>query len=91
MLYVPISSITAVRVRQSSRIHNLPSYLSSLPLMHKAFFARSCDEPSLYQKAFSYPLWIEAMNKEIYALTVNKNWKLVNMPKGIKDIGSKWV
>lgn len=31
------------------------------------------------------------MNKEIYALTVNKNWELVDRPKGIKDIGSKWI
>ncbi|KAL8145624.1 hypothetical protein AgCh_003680 [Apium graveolens] len=46
---------------------------------------------SSYKEASSNPLWIEAMNKEIHALQENKTWELVDLPKGKKAIGSKWV
>lgn len=41
-----------------------------IPTYHKAFISNSCDikEPSLYAEASTYPLWVEAMNKEIAAL-----------------------
>jgi hypothetical protein len=31
------------------------------------------------------------MNDELNALSINKTWSLVPLPKGKKTIGSKWV
>ncbi|GKC41214.1 putative RNA-directed DNA polymerase [Tanacetum coccineum] len=35
--------------------------------------------------------WVEAMNNEIEALNRNKTWTIVELPKGRKPIGCKWV
>lgn len=37
------------------------------------------------------PKWKEPMDKEIQALDKNKAWSMVDLPKGKKAIGSKWV
>ncbi|GJT23002.1 VIER F-box protein 2 [Tanacetum coccineum] len=48
-------------------------------------------EPSNYYDAASDPKWIEAMNKEIDALYRNFTWSIVDLPKGRKAIGCKWI
>ncbi|GJU99891.1 ribonuclease H-like domain-containing protein [Tanacetum coccineum] len=35
--------------------------------------------------------WVDAMNSEMDALYRNNTWKLADLPKGRKAIGSKWV
>ena len=35
--------------------------------------------------------WKEAVNDEIDSLISNKTWKLVDLPRGCKTIGCKWV
>ncbi|RDY02432.1 hypothetical protein CR513_14105, partial [Mucuna pruriens] len=51
-------------------------------------------EPSTFQEAVSgsdASLWMTAMQEEIEALHRNKTWNLVELPKGRKAIGNKWV
>ena len=36
-------------------------------------------------------LWKEAMNDEIKSLHEKNTWELVNLPSGVKAIGSRWV
>ncbi|XP_022040102.1 uncharacterized protein LOC110942636 [Helianthus annuus] len=48
-------------------------------------------EPSSYNEAIKDPRWIEAMNKEMEALNRNNTWVVVDLPKGRKPIGCKWV
>ncbi|KAJ0591220.1 putative RNA-directed DNA polymerase [Helianthus annuus] len=48
-------------------------------------------EPSSYNEAIKDPKWIEAMNCEMEALNRNKTWVVVDLPKGRKPIGCKWV
>ncbi|KAJ0875397.1 putative RNA-directed DNA polymerase [Helianthus annuus] len=48
-------------------------------------------EPSSYTEAIKDPRWIEAMNKEMEALNRNNTWVVVDLPKGRKPIGCKWV
>lgn len=66
---------------------------SDLPCEKKCIISKICDiiEPSSYSEASQHPLWIEAMNKELVALSANNTWKLTDLPKGKKAIGSKWV
>lgn len=49
------------------------------------------DEPRDYKKASQNPHWVKAMENEIQALKTNQTWKVVNLPKGKKPIGCKWV
>ncbi|GJW02693.1 ribonuclease H-like domain-containing protein [Tanacetum coccineum] len=48
-------------------------------------------EPSNYYEAASDPKWIEAMNEEIDALYRNFTWAIIDLPKGRKAIGCKWL
>ncbi|RDX70843.1 hypothetical protein CR513_49870, partial [Mucuna pruriens] len=51
-------------------------------------------ESSSFQEALrssDVSLWMTAMQEEIEALHRNKTWNLVELPKGRKAIGCKWV
>ena len=50
--------------------------------------------PVTYEEAMQSDeraLWKEAMNDEIKSLHENNTWELVNLPSGVKAIGSRWV
>nr|GEU56134.1 putative ribonuclease H-like domain-containing protein [Tanacetum cinerariifolium] len=42
-------------------------------------------------QALKDPSWIEAMQEELLQFKMQKVWVLVDLPKGKRDIGSKWV
>ena len=48
-------------------------------------------EPTTYPQAASNPKWVDAMDKELYALDVNDTWEVTELPEGKKAISSKWV
>ncbi|GKB74092.1 ribonuclease H-like domain-containing protein, partial [Tanacetum coccineum] len=48
-------------------------------------------EPKSYLEASKYPHWTDAMNQEMDALLRNETWEIVELPKGRKAIGSKWI
>ncbi|GJW64924.1 putative RNA-directed DNA polymerase [Tanacetum coccineum] len=48
-------------------------------------------EPKSFEEAAKHQPWIDAMNSEMDALYRNNTWDLVELPKGRKAIGSKWV
>ncbi|GJR96370.1 ribonuclease H-like domain-containing protein, partial [Tanacetum coccineum] len=48
-------------------------------------------EPKSFEEAAKHQPWIDAMNSEIDAFYRNNTWDLVELPKGRKVIGSKWV
>ncbi len=51
-------------------------------------------EPKTAKDALSSPdkaEWKEAMEKEMESLYANNVWKLVELPKDRKTVGSKWV
>ncbi|GKA31493.1 ribonuclease H-like domain-containing protein, partial [Tanacetum coccineum] len=48
-------------------------------------------EPTNYYEAATDPRWVEAMNDEIDALYRNHTWTIVDLPKGRKAIGNKWI
>lgn len=54
----------------------------------------SSEEPEKYKQAISCKdkdKWIAAMNEELQDIEKNKTWSLVDLPKGRKSIGCKWV
>lgn len=48
-------------------------------------------EPMYYHEADAHPQWTAAMQHELTALINNDTWDLVDLPKGKKAIGSRWV
>ncbi|GJW89514.1 putative RNA-directed DNA polymerase [Tanacetum coccineum] len=48
-------------------------------------------EPTSYYEVTKDPKWIEAMNEEIDALYRNYTWTIVDLPRGRKAIGNKWI
>lgn len=52
------------------------------------------DEPKTFEEAMrsiDAVFWKEAINSEMESILSNKTWELVDLPKGSKAIGSKWI
>nr|GEY14787.1 ribonuclease H-like domain-containing protein [Tanacetum cinerariifolium] len=49
------------------------------------------EESKRVHQALKDPSWIETMQKELFQFKMQKVWVLVDLPKGKRAIGSKWV
>ncbi|GKA06123.1 putative ribonuclease H-like domain-containing protein [Tanacetum coccineum] len=49
------------------------------------------EEPKRISQALKDPAWIEAMQEELLQFKLQKVWILVDLPKGYRIIGTKWV
>nr|GEZ25615.1 hypothetical protein [Tanacetum cinerariifolium] len=60
---------------------------------HTCMFAcfLSQEEPKRVHQALKDPSWIEAMQDELLQFKMQEVWVLVDLPKGKRAIGSKWV
>ncbi|RVW17578.1 Retrovirus-related Pol polyprotein from transposon RE1 [Vitis vinifera] len=47
--------------------------------------------PKNIQEAFEIPEWKEAVMEEIRALEKNETWEVMNLPRGKKPVGCKWI
>nr|GEV06301.1 ribonuclease H-like domain, reverse transcriptase, RNA-dependent DNA polymerase [Tanacetum cinerariifolium] len=48
-------------------------------------------EPRKVSQAFDDESWVEAMQEELLQFSLQKVWRLVNLPYGKNAIGTKWV
>ena len=48
-------------------------------------------EPWNIVKELEDESWVEAMQEELLQFKIQKVWVLVDLPKGMKGIGTKWV
>ncbi|GJZ18255.1 putative ribonuclease H-like domain-containing protein [Tanacetum coccineum] len=51
----------------------------------------SQEEPKRISQALRDPAWVEAMQEELLQFKLQKVWILVDLPKGHRIIGTKWV
>jgi len=49
------------------------------------------DDPVSYEEVIKSKKWRDAMKKEIEAIEKNKTWELIELSKGVKPIGVKWL
>ncbi|GKE01376.1 putative ribonuclease H-like domain-containing protein, partial [Tanacetum coccineum] len=49
------------------------------------------EEHAMVIQALTDPIWIEAMQEELLQFKLQKVWTLVDLPKGKRAIGTKWV
>ncbi|GJS90657.1 putative ribonuclease H-like domain-containing protein [Tanacetum coccineum] len=61
--------------------------------LHTCLFAcfLSQEEPKRIAKALCDPAWVEAMQEELLQFKLQKVWILVDLPKGKRAIGTKWI
>ena len=75
--------------------HPLSNFVSfeNLSSSYRAFVSRlsSIKIPKSVQEALSDENWKKAMLEEMNALKKNNTWELVNLPKGKRKVGCKWV
>ncbi|GJZ08068.1 putative ribonuclease H-like domain-containing protein [Tanacetum coccineum] len=85
---VDMSNITTTYLVPSTpntRIHKDHS------LDHVIGDVQSGEEPKRIAKALSDSAWVEAMQEELLQFKLQKVWVLVDLPKGKRAIGTKWV
>ena len=82
-------------VRRSSRVSTKPSYLDDYVLLAEVECERLLmvinNEPWDYNEAKEMQVWVDACKDELFSIEKNKTWILVDLPKGFKSIGLKWV
>ena len=91
-LDIPIAIKKGVRSCTSHPIAKFISY-HRLSENYRAFSSSLSNLviPKTIQEAWSNPNWKHAVLEEMSALKKNQTWEIVNLPKGKKTIGCKWV
>ena len=84
-----------VQPRRSTRVSNKPLYLEDYVLLADEECERLLmvinDEPWDFTEARKLQVWIDACLDKISSIEKNNTWILVDLPKGVKPIGLKWV
>ncbi|KAM2688154.1 hypothetical protein EV2_010837 [Malus domestica] len=64
-----------------------------LSASHASFLSQLANnvEPKNFQEAVCMPVWRDATHDELKALNENKTWSVVDLPKGKKAVGSRWI
>ena len=81
--------------RRSSRVSTKPSYFDEYVLLAEIECERLLmvinNEPWDYNEAKEHKVWVKACEEELTSIEKNNTWVLVELPKGFKPIGLKWV
>ena len=80
----------ATEVRRSTRIRGPPNRFGEWVNSASVQETQST-EPDTVQEALNCSEWKEAMEQEIASLESNDVYELVDLPKGKKPVGCKWV
>ena len=82
---------------RSGRVIRQPERYGLMSVEGEAFTAvidETVDDPTSYTQAMGSSdanLWQKAMDAEIGSMDKNSVWTLVDLPEGVKPIGSKWI
>ncbi|GJW84955.1 putative ribonuclease H-like domain-containing protein [Tanacetum coccineum] len=73
------------------RIHNIHPKSQILGDPKSAVQTRSKEEPKKIFEALQDDNWVQAMQEELLQFKLQQVWVLVDLPHGMKVIGTKWV
>ncbi|RVX03686.1 putative mitochondrial protein [Vitis vinifera] len=80
---------------RSCTLHPISNFVSYNSLSAKCrAFTTNLDRiqlPKNIQEAFEIPEWKEVVMEEIRALEKNETWEVMNLPRGKKPVGCKWI
>ena len=75
--------------------HSITNYLNyeMVSTNYRTFLTTLNQEtiPTTIEEACQYPQWKVAIDEEMQALIKNQTWEVVNLEKGIKPVGCRWV
>jgi Reverse transcriptase (RNA-dependent DNA polymerase) len=90
--------------RASSRLRDFVTYKVCYPIQdfiiydnvapqYKALLTSISNQkgPSNFEEVINQPVWCKTMKEELDALERNETWEIVQLPKGKKVVGCKWV
>ncbi|GJS80970.1 putative ribonuclease H-like domain-containing protein [Tanacetum coccineum] len=61
------------------------------PVLQEILLRFCQEEPKRVSQALRDPAWVKAMQEELLQFKLQKVWILVDLPKGYRAIGTKWV
>nr|GEX77923.1 hypothetical protein [Tanacetum cinerariifolium] len=70
---------------------DLSNMESSIPASLTVTFKIHKEEPKKIFNTLKEPSWVESMQEELLQFKIQNVWILVDCPKGIRPIGTKWV
>ncbi|GJR32020.1 putative ribonuclease H-like domain-containing protein [Tanacetum coccineum] len=90
---------THIQTRQKTKNMEEQSFIAiihqktNLKLLQYCLFScfLSQEEPKKIFDALKDPSWVEAMQEELLQFKIQNVWVLVDCPKGVRPIGTKWV
>nr|GEU33326.1 putative ribonuclease H-like domain-containing protein [Tanacetum cinerariifolium] len=88
---ITVSPIPTSRVHKDHPVTQIIGDLSYAPQTRSMTRMVKDQEPKRVHQALKDPSWIEAMQEELLQFKMQKVWVLVDLPKGKRAIGSKWV
>nr|GEY40901.1 hypothetical protein [Tanacetum cinerariifolium] len=88
---ITVSPIPITRVHKDHPVSQIIGDLSSAPQTRSMTRMVKDQEPKRVHQALKDPRWIEAIQEELLQFKMQKVWVLVDLPKGKRAIGSKWV
>nr|GEU62119.1 putative ribonuclease H-like domain-containing protein [Tanacetum cinerariifolium] len=88
---ITVSPIPTTRVYKDHHVTQIIGDLYSAAQTRSMARMVKEQEPKKVHQALKDPSWIEAMQEELLQFKMQKVWVLVDLPKGKRAIGSKWV
>nr|GEU61555.1 hypothetical protein [Tanacetum cinerariifolium] len=88
---ITISHIPTTRVYKDHPVTQIIGDIFLAPQTRSMTRMVKEQEPKRVHQALKDPSWIEAMQEKLLQFKMKKVWVLVDLPKGKRAIGSKWV
>ena len=92
---LPIALRKPIRTCVKPIPHSITNYLNyeMVSTNYRTFLTTLSQEtiPTTVEEAWQSPQWKVAIDEEMQALMKNQTWELVNLEKGIKPVGCRWV
>nr|GEX59177.1 hypothetical protein [Tanacetum cinerariifolium] len=88
---IVVSPIPTTRVHKDHHVTQIIGDLSLATQTRSMTRMVKDQEPKRVHQALKDPSWIEAMQEELLQFKMQKVWVLVDLPKGKRVIGLKWV
>nr|GEV19261.1 hypothetical protein [Tanacetum cinerariifolium] len=90
---------TPVQTRTKSKEMEEQGFIATIHQKTNPAFLQFClfscflsqEEPKKISDALQDPSWVEAMQEELLQFKIQNVWSLVDCPKGVRPIGTKWV
>nr|GEW31396.1 putative ribonuclease H-like domain-containing protein [Tanacetum cinerariifolium] len=86
-----VSSHSEESNRVEANISNMETAITTSPTPTLRIHKDHPKKPKKISNALQDPSWVEVMQEELLQFKIQNVWTLVDCPKGVRPIGTKWV